>query len=645
MNSRKPAYKLVIVESPAKARTISKFLGRNYKVEASQGHVRDLPKSQLGVDVEHDFEPKYITIRGRGEVLERIRKEAKGAKSIILATDPDREGEAISWHLATILGIDPESACRVEFNEITEKTVKSAIKQPRAVNMQLVNAQQARRLLDRLVGYKISPLLWVKIKKGLSAGRVQSVATRMVVDREQEIEQFEPEEYWYVDAELRAGGKQLHARLIALDGERVSLSDQAQADAAKARVEQGGFVIRSVKRGEKRKHPAPPFTTSNLQQEASRKLGFTTAKTMQIAQQLYEGVDIEGRGTLGLISYIRTDSVRLSDEAVAAAREAIAARYGAEYVPEKPNVYKGRKSAQDAHEAIRPANIDLRPEEIKASLTKDQFNLYKLVYLRFVACQMADALYETQQIEIASESGAVLRSSAERLKFAGFTAVYEEGTDDAPAQDEAQAGAMADVNEGDKAELLALFRKLRARIPGLVLRTSLITGLPYEDEAAFEELCEFLQEVRIERAGVFPYSPEEGTPAAKMLNRVDTDEAERRADLVVDVQSRIMDDFNDSRMGGVTEVLCDGFDSQAMMFVGRSYAESPDIDGRIYFTAGYEVEAGEFVPVRITGAMDGELTGEGGGEKNLFFFCRPCYNTVSVRRGDLRRRGKTKKKG
>ncbi len=454
MNSRKPAYKLVIVESPAKARTISKFLGRNYKVEASQGHVRDLPKSQLGVDVEHDFEPKYITIRGRGEVLERIRKEAKGAKSIILATDPDREGEAISWHLATILGIDPESECRVEFNEITEKTVKSAIKQPRAVNMQLVNAQQARRLLDRLVGYKISPLLWVKIKKGLSAGRVQSVATRMVVDREQEIEQFEPEEYWFVDAELRAGGKQLHARLIALDGERVSLSDQAQADAAKARVEQGGFAIRSVKRGEKRRHPAPPFTTSNLQQEASRKLGFTTAKTMQIAQQLYEGVDIEGRGTLGLISYIRTDSVRLSDEAVAAAREAIAARYGAEYVPEKPNVYKGRKSAQDAHEAIRPANIDLRPEEIKASLTKDQFNLYKLVYLRFVACQMADALYETQQIEIASESGAVLRSSAERLKFAGFTAVYEEGTDDAPAQDEAQAGAMADVNEGDKAELL-----------------------------------------------------------------------------------------------------------------------------------------------------------------------------------------------
>lgn len=455
MSTHKPSYKLVIVESPAKARTISKFLGRSYKVEASQGHVRDLPKSQLGVDVEHDFEPKYITIRGRGEVLERIRKEAKGAKSIILATDPDREGEAISWHLATILGIDPESACRVEFNEITEKTVKNAIKEPRAVNMQLVNAQQARRLLDRLVGYKISPLLWVKIKKGLSAGRVQSVATRMVVDREQEIEQFEPEEYWYVDAQLRAGGKQLQARLISLDGERVTLSDAEQANEAKARVEKGGFVIRSVKRGERRKHPAAPFTTSNLQQEASRKLGFTTAKTMQVAQQLYEGVDIEGRGTLGLISYIRTDSVRLSDEAVAAAREMIFERYGEQFVPEKPNVYKGRKSAQDAHEAIRPTNLELRPEEIKASLTKDQYNLYRLVYLRFVACQMADALYETQQIEIASDSGVVLRSSAERLKFAGFTAVYEEGTDDAPNQDEHGSSLMADVSEGDHAELLS----------------------------------------------------------------------------------------------------------------------------------------------------------------------------------------------
>ncbi|MBP3524668.1 MAG: type I DNA topoisomerase [Clostridia bacterium] len=450
MSSHKTAHKLVIVESPAKARTISKFLGRTYKVEASNGHVRDLPKSQLGVDVEHDFEPKYITIRGRGEVLERIRKEARSAKSVILATDPDREGEAISWHLAHILGIDPDSACRVEFNEITEKTVKSAIKQPRAINQQLVDAQQARRMLDRLVGYKISPLLWVKIKKGLSAGRVQSVATRMICDRETEIETFEPEEYWHVTAKLRAGGKQLEAKLHSLDGERVSLANEQAASNAKARIAGGGFVIKSVKRGERHKHPAPPFTTSNLQQEASRKLGFTTSKTMQIAQQLYEGVDIEGRGTLGLISYIRTDSVRLSDEAVSAAREAIGARYGAEYVPEKPVVYKGRKSAQDAHEAIRPASIDLRPEDIKASLTRDQYNLYKLVYLRFIACQMADAVYETQQIEIVSDSGVVLRSSAERLKFAGFTAVYEEGRDDG-AQEEQIAGALEDVSEGSEA--------------------------------------------------------------------------------------------------------------------------------------------------------------------------------------------------
>ena len=449
MSTRKPSHKLVIVESPAKARTISKFLGRTYKVEASNGHVRDLPKSQLGVDIENGFEPKYITIRGRGEVLERIRKEAKSAKSVILATDPDREGEAISWHLATILGIDPQSACRVEFNEITEKTVKSAIKTPRKIDMELVNAQQARRMLDRLVGYKISPLLWVKIKKGLSAGRVQSVATRMICDREQEIETFEPEEYWHVSAKLTAGSAKLEAKLHSIDGERASIASREQAEAARARIAEGGFVIRSVKRGERHKHPAAPFTTSNLQQEASRKLGFTTAKTMQIAQQLYEGVDVEGRGTLGLISYIRTDSVRLSDEAVSGVRGMIAERYGAEFVPEKPVVYKGRKSAQDAHEAIRPSNIDLRPEDIKSSLTRDQYNLYKLVYLRFVACQMEDAVYETQQIEIASQSGVVLRSSAERLKFAGFTAVYEEGSDE-PGED-AVSHALSDVAEGAQA--------------------------------------------------------------------------------------------------------------------------------------------------------------------------------------------------
>ncbi len=448
LSSSKASHKLVIVESPAKARTISKFLGRGYKVEASNGHVRDLPKSQLGVDVEHGFEPKYITIRGRGDVLQRIRKEAKAARSVILATDPDREGEAISWHLATVLDIDPESACRVEFNEITEKTVKSAVKTPRKIDMELVDAQQARRVLDRIVGYKISPLLWAKIRKGLSAGRVQSVATRMIVDREQEIEAFIPEEYWHADARLTACGQKLTARLVAAHGERAGLKDEAQAKEAQALIERGGFTVRSVKRGERRKHPAPPFTTSNLQQEASRKLGFTTAKTMQVAQQLYEGVDIEGLGTRGLISYIRTDSVRLSEEAVSAAREAIGERYGAEYLPKEPVVYKGRKSAQDAHEAIRPADVSLRPEDVRASLTGDQFKLYRLIYLRFIACQMADALYETQQVEIAS-SDATLRAGGETLRFAGFTAVYEEDSDDAP-EDEPRA-PMLDLEEGAKA--------------------------------------------------------------------------------------------------------------------------------------------------------------------------------------------------
>ena len=451
MSSHKTAYKLVIVESPAKARTISKFLGRTYKVEASNGHVRDLPKSQLGVDVENGFEPKYITIRGRGEVLEKIRKEAKGAKTVILATDPDREGEAISWHLAHILGIDPDSACRVEFNEITEKTVKSAIKTPRKINRELVDSQQVRRILDRLVGYKISPLLWAKIKKGLSAGRVQSVATRMVCDREAEIETFEPEEYWHVEAQVNACGQKIAARLYSIDGAKAAIANGEEAEAAKARIGEGNFAIKTVKRGERRKHPAPPFTTSNLQQEASRKLGFTTAKTMQIAQQLYEGVDVAGHGTVGLISYIRTDSVRLSDDAVQSAREAIESRYGAEFVPEKANVYKGRKSAQDAHEAIRPTYIELRPEDVKASLTRDQFNLYKLVYLRFVACQMADAVYETQQIEIASDNGVILRASGEKLKFAGFTAIYEEGKDE---QDEEKISAkLMDVSEGAQAKV------------------------------------------------------------------------------------------------------------------------------------------------------------------------------------------------
>ena len=418
-------HKLVIVESPAKARTIAKFLGRGYKVEACNGHVRDLPKSQIGVGPENDFEPKYITIRGRGDVLDRLRKEAKGASQILLATDPDREGEAISWHLAHILKIDPDSPCRVEFHEITSKAVKEAIKHPRAVKMPLVNAQQARRVLDRLVGYKISPLLWVKVKKGLSAGRVQSVATRMIVDREDEIDAFIPEEYWDVTTKLTANGKHFAARLY-----RPEIHGEQEAKEAVEKIRQSGLTVATDKRAERKKNPSPPFTTPNLQQEASRKLRFTTSKTMQIAQQLYEGVDIEGEGTVGLITYIRTDSVRLSDEAVAAAREYIPAQYGPAYLPATPNVYKGRTRAQDAHEAIRPTDVTRRPENVKASLTRDQYNLYRLIYLRFLASQMTPALYDTETAEITGADGVVLRFYGEHKKFAGFTSVYEESTDD-----------------------------------------------------------------------------------------------------------------------------------------------------------------------------------------------------------------------
>ena len=418
-------HKLVIVESPAKARTIAKFLGRGYKVEACNGHVRDLPKSQIGVGPENDFEPKYITSRGRGDVLDRLRKEAKGASQILLATDPDREGEAISWHLAHILKIDPDSPCRVEFHEITSKAVKEAIKHPRAVKMPLVNAQQARRVLDRLVGYKISPLLWVKVKKGLSAGRVQSVATRMIVDREDEIDAFIPEEYWDVTTKLTANGKRFAARLY-----RPEIHGEQEAKEAVEKIRQSGLAVATDKRAERKKNPSPPFTTPNLQQEASRKLRFTTSKTMQIAQQLYEGVDIEGEGTVGLITYIRTDSVRLSDEAVAAAREYIPAQYGPAYLPETPNVYKGRTRAQDAHEAIRPTDVTRRPENVKASLTRDQYNLYRLIYLRFLASQMTPALYDTETAEITGADGVVLRFYGEHKKFAGFTSVYEEGTDE-----------------------------------------------------------------------------------------------------------------------------------------------------------------------------------------------------------------------
>ncbi len=426
--------KLIIVESPAKAKTIGRYLGKGYKVEASQGHVCDLPKSQLGVDPDHDFDLKYITIRGRGDILSRIRKEAKNASQIYFATDPDREGEAISWHLYHVLGVDETKACRIEFNEVTKKAVQAAIKHPRQLDMGRIDAQQARRALDRLVGYKISPLLWAKVKKGLSAGRVQSVATRMVVDRENEINAFIPEEYWDISAKcsIRSGKKDqlFTARLASVDGSKVQVHNEEQASEIRKLIEQDSFIISDVKTKEKKRMPAPPFTTSSLQQEAGRKLSFTTSRTMQVVQQLYEGIDLEGEGTQGLVTYIRTDSVRISDDALDAVRAFIPAKYGPEYLPAEKNEYKGRKNAQDAHEAIRPTDVTRTPESIKASLNREQFMLYRLIYNRFVASQMAPAAYQTMTADISGKHIG-LRFYGEHKTFAGFTALYEEGTDDA----------------------------------------------------------------------------------------------------------------------------------------------------------------------------------------------------------------------
>ena len=444
------ANKLVIVESPAKAKTIGKFLGRGYKVEASQGHVRDMPKSQIGVDVEHGFEPKYITIRGRGEILNRIRKEARSASKIYLATDPDREGEAISWHLANVLGIAEDAPCRIEFHEVTSKAVKAAVKNPRTINMDLVNAQQARRVLDRLIGYKISPLLWRKVKKGLSAGRVQSVATKMICDREEEIDIFVPEEYWTISAPFTIGKAKVSARFTGFGGDKAELHNQQEAQAVVDACRDATFRVSIIKKGERRKYPAAPFTTSNLQQEASRKLGFTTQKTMQIAQQLYEGVEIAGEGSQGLVTYIRTDSTRIADEALEAVRAMIADNYSAEYLPEKPNIYKTRSSAQDAHEAIRPTDILRRPDAIKASLSRDQFKLYKLIYERFVSSQMTPAVYDTLSVDIDASTGARFHFNAQKLRFAGFTAVYEESQDD--AAEEASVNNLPELSEGMTAE-------------------------------------------------------------------------------------------------------------------------------------------------------------------------------------------------
>ena len=421
---------LVIVESPAKVKTIKKFLGSNYEVMASQGHVRDLPKSQMGVDVEHDFEPKYITIRGKGEILAALRKEVKKADKVYLATDPDREGEAISWHLSKALKLEDKDIYRITFNEITKSAVKAAIKDARKIDMNLVDAQQARRVLDRVVGYSISPVLWAKIKRGLSAGRVQSVALRIICDRENEIDAFIPDEYWTMDATLKVKDekKPIVARFHGDVNGKIDIKNKEQMETIKKEVENSTFAVDSVKKGEKVKKAPLPFTTSTLQQEASKTLNFATAKTMRIAQQLYEGVDVDGRGTIGVITYLRTDSTRVADEAKEASEQYIAANYGEKYLPHSGLRKKDDKKIQDAHEAIRPTDIALTPVMIKDSLSRDQFRLYQLIWKRFTASQMAEAIYETTSVKIAAGDYR-FSIAASKITFDGFMSVYRSDDD------------------------------------------------------------------------------------------------------------------------------------------------------------------------------------------------------------------------
>ena len=423
---------LVIVESPAKAKTIGKYLGPNYQVKACMGHLRDLPKSTLGVDIENDFEPNYRPIKGKEDIINDLKKAAKSSEAVYLATDPDREGEAISWHLKALLGLEEGKARRVTFNEITKRVVNEAIAAPRAIDQDLVDAQQARRILDRIVGYQLSPLLWKKIRRGLSAGRVQSVATRMVCDREKEIADFQPQEYWSLDVRLSTDGSEkssFWARYHGENGKKKELNSAEEVSAVVAAVENASFFVKSVKRQDKQRSPSPPFTTSTLQQEASRKLNMTPRRTMAIAQQLYEGIDISGEGAVGLITYMRTDSLRLSDEALDAAKGFILGRYGQDYYPGKARSYKTKAGAQDAHEAIRPSDVNLTPERVKGDLTPDQYRLYRLIWSRFVACQMSNAVFDSVSVE-AEAAGHGFRASSSSLKFSGFTAVYEEGRDE-----------------------------------------------------------------------------------------------------------------------------------------------------------------------------------------------------------------------
>lgn len=438
---------LVIVESPSKAKTIGRYLGPDYTVKASMGHLRDLPKSKMGVDLEHDFTPQYIPVRGKESLIKELKAEAAKADIVYLATDPDREGEAISWHLKELLGLPDDKAQRVTFNEITQKVVRESIRNPRELDYDLVDAQQARRILDRIVGYELSPLLWKKVRRGLSAGRVQSVATRMVVDRENEIRAFVPKEYWSLDVTLNRQGKP--GSFVAHyygSPKKQELENEQQTLGVIADITGKEFTVTNVKKAEKKRSAAPPFTTSTLQQEASRKLGFTPKKTMMIAQQLYEGVEVAGEGTTGLITYMRTDSLRLSDEAMDAAAAFIRSRYGDSYYYGKHHVFKTKSGAQDAHEAIRPAHVELEPERVRGSLTPDQYKLYKLIWSRFLATQMANALYDTVSIDTEC-AGHVFRSSHQSMRFAGFIAVYEEGRDE---EGEAVGSALPDLTVGER---------------------------------------------------------------------------------------------------------------------------------------------------------------------------------------------------
>ena len=429
------ADKLIIVESPAKANTIKKFLGGSTKVVASMGHIRDLPKSKMGIDIEHDFEPEYINIRGKGDLIKSLKAEAKKAKKIYLATDPDREGEAIAWHLAHILDIPEDSVCRVTFNEITKETVQSSIKNPRKIDMNLTDAQQARRVLDRIVGYKMSPVLWKKVRKGLSAGRVQSVAVKLIVDREEEIEKFIPEEYWNIFASIldENTNKTFIAKLYGRNKKKIEIHSKEEVNEILKNIENGKYIVTEVKKGQKKRTPAPPFTTSTMQQEASRKLGFTLKKTMSVAQGLYEGIKVEGKGTVGLITYMRTDSTRISEEARTAAKKEIIEQYGEEYYENR--YYKTKQNSQDAHEGIRPTYIELNPEKTKDSLTKDQYKLYKLIYNRFLASQMQAAVYDTISANI-DVNEYNFRASGQSLKFKGFMTLYVETLDNKNEEDE-----------------------------------------------------------------------------------------------------------------------------------------------------------------------------------------------------------------